>query len=183
MAMMAPRALTPGTWYTASSDGILVGAVWYPSDAGKKCSALINGYAQGIGWVWATGGNTVVHQNTWGWTMWSNANTYAVPVQKGTGFTSNVNQMGGRELDAPTGFWWVPFGRNATLSELSAAEATALGIPAPEPPPAPDPPEYDPTTAIAQLVTVIKELAGGTLPAGNERELSDALWSLVMHQP
>ncbi len=183
MTMMAPRKVDKtNTWYTASSDGILVGAVWYPSDAGKKCSALINGYADGIGWVWATGGNTVVHQNTWGSTMWSNANTFAVPVRKGTGFAVNVNQLNGREVDAPTGFWWVPFGRNATLTELSQAEATAMGLRPPEPP-RPLAPAYDPTTSIAEVVEVIKELAGGVMPAGTEHELATALRSLVMHQP
>lgn len=181
VTMMAPRTLSPGTWYTASTDGILVGTVWYPSDAGKKCSALINGYAQGIGWVWATGGNTVVHQNTWGSTMWSNANTFAVPVQRGTQFTANVSQLPGREVDAPTGFWWVPFGKNATLTELSQAEAAALGLQAPEPP-VPTEPTYDPGPAIAEIVSVVTNLAGGTLPDSDVEELVSALISLVLHQ-
>jgi hypothetical protein len=183
VAMMAPRTVNPGTWYVSSSDGILVGAVWYPSDAGKKCSALINGYADGIGWVWATGGNTVVHQNTWGSTMWSNANTFAIPVRKGTSFTGNVNQLPGREVDAPTGFWWVPFGRSASLAEMSVAEATALGLELPELPEPETPTDYDPSTAIAEIVDVIKELAGGAIPDPAERELTVALRSLVMHQP
>jgi hypothetical protein len=182
LTMMAPRVISTGIWYTASTDGILVGAVWYPSESGKKCSAQINGYADGIGWVWATGGNTVVHQNTWGSTMWSNANTFAVPVRRGTGFQVNANQMGGRDVDAPTGFWWVPFGRNATLTELSQAEATALGLKAPEPP-EPDAPSYDPSTPIAEVVGVVRELAGGSLPPGAELGLTRALRSLVMHQP
>lgn len=181
MTMMAPRTLQPGTWYTASSDGILVGAVWFPSDAGKKCSALINGYAAGIGWVWATGGNTVVSQGTWGATMWSNANTFAIPVQRGTQFTGNVNQMGGRDVDAPTGFWWVPFGRNATLTELSADEAAALGLQPPDPPD-PAAPDFDPGPAIAEVVDVARALAGGVLPGGIEAELTTALRSLALHQ-
>lgn len=146
-------------WYTSSTDGILVGAVWFPSEAGKKCAAQINGYADGIGWVWATGGNTVVWQDAFGSLMWGNANSFAVPVRRGTGFSVNVYQTEKREVDAPTGFWWVPFGRNTTLTELSQAEATAPGLQAPEL----YAPSYGPSTAIAEVVNVARQLAGGHL--------------------
>lgn len=183
VTMMAPRTISAGPWYTASTDGILVGTVWYPSDAGKKCSAIISGYADGIGWVRATGGNTVVWQNSFGSIMWSNANTFSVPVRRGTSFAANVQQIHpDKDVDAPTGFWWVPFGRNATLTELSQAEADALGLEPPELPP-PVGPAYDPTTAIAELIGVIRDLAGGELPAGVDEQLTSALYSLVTHQP
>jgi hypothetical protein len=182
VAMMAARTVSPGTWYTAGSDGLLIGTAWFPSDAGKKCAAHIGGWSNVIGWVWATGGNYVVHRDAWGSTMWGNANSFTVPVRKNTQFAAAVSQVDNRDVDAPTAFMWVPFGLSPTLTELSPDEATALGLTFPEPP-ASVTSAYDPSTAIAEVTEVIREIAGGSLPGELEQELSRALLSLVMHQP
>jgi hypothetical protein len=182
VAMMAPRKVDPNRGYTASSDGLMVATVWWPGDAGKKCAATVGGWSAATGWLFATGGNAVIHQTSGGWTQWGIGNTVTMPVAKGAAFQTHLQQVDGRELDAPTSFWWVPFGRNAGLTELSESEVSALGA---EPPPASpsETPAYDPTTAIAELVAVARELAGGDMDDAAQQELTDALRSLVLHQP
>ncbi len=185
VTMFAPRAISTGQWYSATTDGLLVGTVWWPSGgAGLRCCAIINGYGQGVGWVYATGGNTVVHADTWSTTMWNNANTYTVPVMRGTSFQANATQIGDKAADAPTSFWWYPMGRNATLTELTDDEAVALGAPAGPPPLLPaTPPAYDPGNGIVELVEVLRDVLGGNLSERDERRFSDALWSMVQTGP
>lgn len=180
VTMLNPKGIGAGS-YTPSSDGLVVGTVGWPSNAGQKCSAVAYGSTSRVGSVYATGGNDVMWTNGSSFWMWMVGGSFVLPVTKGVPFTIGVYQVNGRDVDAPTSFAWVPFGTNAALAQASEEELAAAGISAPHIP-MPSPPEpFDPDFAISEIVNVLGDALGEPLdPADNER-LTTALRGLVTH--
>lgn len=168
VAMLSPRGIAAGQ-YTASTDGLVVGTVGWPGDPGKKCSAVAYGWSSGVGNVYATGGNDVMWtdgSNSW---MWMVGGSFVLPVAAGTPFSIGVYQVKDGDVAAPTSFSWVPFGTNASLTEITEDAATAAGFVAPRiPEPAPPEP-FDPDFAITEVVDIFGEVSGEPL-SGEERD-------------
>ncbi len=127
--IMNPRSIGAGS-YVASSDGLVVGTVGWPSNAGQKCAAVAYGSTAGAGAVYARGGNRVfwVSSDAKHFSSWMVGGSFLLPVRRGYGFTVGVYQVNGNDVAAPTSFAWVPFGTSASLRELSHDEAIAYGL-------------------------------------------------------
>jgi hypothetical protein len=178
--MMNPHAIGAGT-YTPSSDGLVMGSVGFPSDSGKKCSAVATGSSAATGSVYATGGNAVVSSDGSNFLSWRVGNSFVLPVKKGAAFTISAIQAQYNEVVAPVTFAWVPFGTQAQLTELSDAEAAAAGLPgAPVLAPV-APSEFEPDFAISEILDVFAEVTGTPVPEAEAARLVAALRQLVTH--
>jgi hypothetical protein len=182
VAMMNPKGIGQGS-YTPGTDGLVVGTVGYPSDAGKKCAAVAYGWTAATGYLYATGGNDVMWTNGDSSWMWIVGNSFVLPVTMGNAFQIGVMQVGGADVAAPTSFAWVPFGTSAQLTALTEAEAATAGAVAPAMPEPVPPVPYEPDFAITEVLDVLAEVAGGPLPESDAERLSSALRGLVTHTP
>ncbi len=116
IAFQGPTALSNGTWMN-STDGFVIGSVWWPNDASKGSIAYARASANGVT-AYATGGNVGSFGTMWSDCMSSNANSFLLPVPAGIGFWCQQEQQGGggcQQMSAPTGMWWIPVGAG-TLS-------------------------------------------------------------------
>ena len=177
VTMMSPSTIQAGKTYQANSDGLLVGGVSYPSDPSKYCSTIIGGWSKSLGWVFATGGNTAITTDA----MWGVANTFTLPVRAKETFTTSVTAAPDNAVPTGTWFYWIAFGLNAPLTEVSAADVAALGIEKPAIPP-PIKQEFDVDTPIAQLVATLIEMAGADQPASTRDELIRTITALANHE-
>jgi hypothetical protein len=178
--MMSYQPIAPHVPYQCSSDGILVGSVWFAGESSQKCSAMIQGIVSGQQTVWATGGNTVVWENLVKYTMWGNANSFTVPVPKGQEFIAVVTQIGDNDIDALTAFWFVPLGLNATVTEVSNDAAAALDqqIAAKPMPSVSVLDVEDRSAAVAEVVAAVSDMIGGQVPDAAAAEFAAAVRSL-----
>ncbi len=177
LTALVPRAVTIGKTYTASSDGVLTGTVWYPSDAGAQVATRISGTCSSVGTVYATGGNAAPWITSKEWAMWSNADTFALPVPQGSTFSVAVDQRFGS--GAPTAFAWFPLARNATLHEVH------LGSAALAPPPGPEPVTFRRPNLrhrIDRVVAVVADIFGDELTPARRERMTAALEALVRHR-
>lgn len=182
VAMMNPKGIAAGG-YTASTDGLVVGTVGYPTDAGKKCSAVAWGWTSAVGNVYATGGNDVMWTNGDSYWMWIVGNSFVLPVRRAAAFTIGVTQVNGNDVAAPTSFAWVPFGTNAQLTEIDESALAAAGFPGPTLPPTAPPAPFDPDFAISEVVDVLGEALGEPLGTLERDRLTAALQVLATHDP
>jgi hypothetical protein len=116
VAFQGPTALSNGTWMN-TTDGFVIGSVWWPSDSSKGSIAYVQAASNGIN-AFATGGNVGSFGSMWSDCMSSNANSFVLPVPAGIGFSCNAQQQGSggcQQMNAPTQMWWLPVG-NGTLS-------------------------------------------------------------------
>lgn len=174
---LVARAVTPGVTYTASSDGILSGAVASPSDLGAQCAARISGTCSSVGTVYAQGGNAAPWITSDRWAMWANTNSFALPVPKGSTFSVKVDQRFGTA--APTAFTWYPLARNATLHEVDLGPAVVPG------PPMPEPVRYrhpNQRHRITQLIEAIAETFGDKFTPDRRERMTAAIEALVRHR-
>ena len=129
-----PQSIQPGmnpNWnvYTAPTDGFAVGWVYWPAgdNVSAGCMAIAFGFANGMQ-VSATGGNVGFFGPGWSDCMWSNANTFVLPVAANSQFQVMLQQMGGsgQQANAQYAFWWIPIGSGqvtATFVGTKKAEA------------------------------------------------------------
>jgi hypothetical protein len=122
LSMLNPRAINTGT-YTASSDGLVIGKISGPSDAWKRSLVWISGYIIGSIAAQATGGNV----ESWkdgnkNFTMQGNAKSFMLPVSQGLTWTISAQIATGNEENPSINFYWIPFGKNATLEKLPDIE-------------------------------------------------------------
>ena len=83
VTMGPARPLEIGKAYTAECDGILFGSVGGFGDASKKCLGMVAGWAQGIGWTYATGGNSLIHFDGWfTYTACNQRSSFSVPMPR-----------------------------------------------------------------------------------------------------
>lgn len=131
VAMMKPQVVNPGS-YGAHTDGILVGAVAWPSDPGTE--SMTFAWARGSGGFssLAGGGNYLAWMSGKNFTMCNRGGAMAIPVRGGQGVSCGVQNV--RGVQAPTQFLWVPFGSSSSLEALTQSQALALGLSG-EPPP------------------------------------------------
>lgn len=180
VSMMNPRGLGPGN-YSASSDGLVVGTVGYPSDAGKKCSAVAYGWSAATNYLYATGGNDVMWTNGDSSWMWVVGNTFVLPVSRGAAFQVGVMQVNGADLPAPTSFAWVPFGTDAQVTALEHDAAAAAGAAPPSLPEPVPPTPVEPDRAIGEILEVLAEAIGAPIPGTEADRLAAAVRSLATH--
>lgn len=180
VAMLSPRSIAAGS-YTASTDGLVVGTVSWPGDAGKKCSAIASGWSPGVGNVYATGGNDVMWTNGDDSWMWIVGGSFVLPVSAGAPFSIGVTQVGGADVAAPVAFSWVPFGTNASLTEITDEAAAAAGFVAPKLPEASPPHPFDPDFAISEIIDIFGEVSGAPLSQEEQDRLTGALQVLATH--
>jgi hypothetical protein len=176
-----PRSIGPGG-YVASSDGLVVGTVGYPSDAGKKCAAIAYATTSGVPTVYARGGNIAFWVNSKKWSMWVHPNSFTLPVRRGAGFSVGVMQVQGADVAAPTAFSWIPFGTAATLRELSDEEAAGYGLGAVAPP---EPVPWESPRVgheVAGVVNALAEILGERLTPPLRTRLRDAVLTLAIRR-
>lgn len=178
VSMMSPHQISAGS-YVASTDGVVLGTVTWPSNAGRKCAAVAYGASAGVGTVYARGGNREFWTNGKSTSMWMVGNTFVLPVKRGNGFSLGAHQAYGADEAAPTSFVWVPFGTSATLQSLSAEEATAYGLDEMIPPP----PEQVEVPRVAgevvPLLHLVAEILGDRLTPEQGRRLRAAVLTLI----
>jgi hypothetical protein len=172
---LASHPVVPGKSYTAISDGILTGTVWFTSDSpGAMVAAGISGTCSSTGTAQATGGNI----NAWGsfaqWMMARNANSFALPVPRGSSFQVAVQQLS--STPAPCAFAWIPLGLNTTAPEADPGPAGLPELPRPEPVTLRSP---SLRPAIDHLVRVAADIFGDRLTAARGQRLTAALESIV----
>jgi hypothetical protein len=180
VSMLSPRGLAPGN-YSASSDGLVVGSVGYPSDAGKKCSAIAYGWSAATGYLYATGGNDVMWTNGDSSWMWIVGNTFVLPVSRGAAFQVGVMQVNGADLPAPTSFAWVPFGTNAQVTSIDDDAAAAAGAAPPSLPEPVPPTPFEPDLAIGEILDVLAEVVGAPIAGPEADRLAAAVRALATH--
>ncbi len=180
VSMFNPKGISPGQ-YTASTDGLVVGSVAWNSDVGNKCSAVAYGWASGVGTVYATGGNDVMWTNGDDSWMWMVGGSFVLPVSAGAPFTLGVYQVNGADQAAPTGFSWVPFGTNASLTQISEEAASAAGFVTPQFPEPSPPQAFDPDFAISEIIDIFGEVSGSPLSQQKKDRLNGALQVLATH--
>ncbi|HVB41895.1 MAG TPA: hypothetical protein VNF47_04215 [Streptosporangiaceae bacterium] len=176
LTALVPRAVSPDTTYTASSDGILTGTVWYPADAGAQCATRISGTCSSVGTVYATGGNAAPWLTQKEWAMWSNANSFALPVPQGSTFSVSVAQRFG--TGAPTAFSWYPLARNATMHEVDLRPAVVPAADGPEPVTFRRPSERH---QIDRVVDAFAAILGDRVTPAMRRQVTSALEAIVRH--
>jgi hypothetical protein len=118
------QVVGPGT-YTAPTDGFVVGYVMRPSDVGKLCATWIYGSTSGIN-VGALGGNVGMFKpsNSWQKVQAINPQSFTFPVRKGATWSVSVQNSSDNEINAPTVFYWIPFGTaptGATIEKIAEA--------------------------------------------------------------
>ncbi|HEX6289566.1 MAG TPA: hypothetical protein VFZ66_10265, partial [Herpetosiphonaceae bacterium] len=179
VSMLNARGVNPGN-YTASTDGLVVGIVSFPSDPSKKCIARLYGQTSTMT-VWATGGNMVSWMDGGSYIRSNNPNSFVLPVQQGQAWNVSVQQSQYNEVSAPTAFYWVPFGKNASLQELSEQEAAALGLTPPEPFQSFASSWPEPDLAISQLLDILSQVTGEQIPTELQDRFARAIRELVIH--
>jgi hypothetical protein len=179
-SIMNPRSIGAGS-YVASSDGLVVGTVGWPNNAGLKCAAVAYGSSAGAGTVYARGGNRVfwVSSNAKNFSSWMVGGSFLLPVRRGYGFTVGVYQVNGNDVAAPTSFAWVPFGTSASLRELSPDEAIAWGLDAITLPPPWELSAPPVGTPVSQLMEVIAGILGDRLTPELRHRLRRAVLTLA----
>lgn len=177
----SPRAIAPGG-YVASTDGLVVGTVGYPSDAGKKCAAIAYGGTSGVPTVYARGGNVVFWTSGKKSGMWIHANSFTFPVRRGAGFSVGVMQVNGADVAAPTAFFWIPFGTSATLRALDDEEAAAYGLDAVAPPEAIPLESPRVGRAVVDVVDAVGAILGDRLTPPLRTRLRDAVLDLSIRR-
>jgi hypothetical protein len=164
LAVLNPRQVFAPNSYTANVDGILTGQVGNGgSDPASRSVTWITGSTNTGLVAQATGGNVCQWRSGNDTYMASNPNAFALPVLRGTSFTVGVKQGNNNQVNAPTTFWYFPFGTTASVDVLSELEASSAG--------ATIPPEtgnavYEwivPDTAIADLLALLSQLLGTDL--------------------
>jgi hypothetical protein len=181
VTMLNPKGIGAGS-YTPSSDGLVVGTVGWPGNAGQKCSAVAYGWTARIGNVYATGGNDVMWTNGSTFWMWMVGGSFVLPVSRGAPFTIGVYQVNGADVAAPVSFAWVPFGTSAALAEASDEELAASGYSGLHVPmPATEPAPFDPDFAISEIIGVLGDAMDEPLDPGDSDRLTTALRDLVYH--
>jgi hypothetical protein len=111
VAFQGPTGLSNGNWMN-STDGFVIGSVWWPSDPSKGSIAWVQAASNGIN-AFATGGNVGSFGRAWGYCMSSNGNSFLLPVPAGIGFWCQAQQQNSsdcQQMNASTGMWWVPVG-------------------------------------------------------------------------
>lgn len=124
MAMFNPMPIATGQ-YTPSTDGFVIGIVG-PVNPGPDATGIAYGYTAPFGNIYAHGGNQLGwrdSKNTW---MTPCAGSFLMPVRRGAAFALWTQVLGSAP---PFSFIWVPFGTSAHLTELTAEEAAACGLP------------------------------------------------------
>lgn len=178
--MMNPRGISAGS-YVASSDGLVVGTVGWPNNAGLKCAAVAYGSTAGAGNVYARGGNRVfwVSSNAKNFSSWMVGGSFLLPVRRGNGFTIGVYQVNGNDVAAPVSFAWVPFGTSASLRALSPTEAVAYGLDTSTPPLVQELSSPPVGTEITHLMEVIAGILGDRLTPELRHRLRRAVMTLA----
>ncbi len=178
VSMMSPHPISTGS-YTASSDGIVIGSVGWPSNAGIKCAAIAYGASAGVGTVYARGGNRVFWTSGKDSSMWMVGNTFVLPVKRGNGFSLGVYQVNGADQAAPTSFAWIPFGTSASLQSLSAEEATAYGLDELIPPPPQRSTAPQIGGEVAPLLELVAHALGDRLSPDQAKRFKSAVLTLA----
>ncbi len=178
--ILNPKPLGAGN-YVPSSDGLVIGTVGWPSNAGQKCAAVAYGGTAGSGNVYARGGNRMfwVSSDAKKYAMWMVGGSFLLPVRRGVGFTLGVYQVNGNEVAAPVSFAWVPFGTSAALRELSSGEAAAYGLDAVTPLPPQELSVPNVGTEVGHLMEVIAGILGDRLTPELRHRLRRAVLTLA----
>lgn len=170
-ALNTARGVNPGS-YQASTDGIVVGVVRFPpNDSGHLCVTWIWGSnSDGVS-VMATGGNVGGFDSSWNKWQFSNGQTFAFPVRRGTTWSVSVSNGDKNQVNAPTAFYFIPLG-----TPPSGEAFTRIG----DPPPAPAVSGVQRTTRkseepLVKLVDVIEVLLDRPLDRDMRQRLLDIL--------
>jgi hypothetical protein len=119
-ALGTPQTATSGT---AATDGFVIGWVGCPpnSERSRLCNTVITLSLNGTAYAQATGGNVLIgfiNPNIYGGVL---AGSAIMPVPKGAKWSTDVEAVGGTEITAPTGFWWVSLGGTGQAPEGEAS--------------------------------------------------------------
>jgi hypothetical protein len=168
LAAFAPRPVGAGVTYSATSDGLVVGSIKTPDQMDNASAARISGTCSWTGTVYAEGGITEYAVDDKDWYWWGNPNTFVLPVPAGSTFWVGVTQKYGTL--AAVAFWWVPFARNATLTEVGPAEAAGEVEVHTRP---------DVRAEVARVLAAFAPLAGDRLTPALRERLTTALLDLT----
>jgi hypothetical protein len=174
LAGLVPRAVTAGRTYTASSDGYLIGVVWWPNSPTDQVATRISGNCSGVGTVYATGGNYCPWRSKTEAMMRGNAGSFTLSVPKGASFSAGVEQRFG--TGAPTSFVWMPMARNATLQEIDPQAAGLNPVPEDLPVTMRRPSLRRP---IERILAVVGDIFGDRLTPDQRRRVARALDTLA----
>jgi hypothetical protein len=119
------QSINPNT-YTAPTDGFLTGYVGSAANNQQKCKTIIYGSTEG-NTVTATGGN---YTSFFRWdiadsTAWIGGlqNSFCIPVRKGAQFSASLYNDPNNEINAPTNFYWIPFGTGNVSAPILTGDA------------------------------------------------------------
>jgi hypothetical protein len=117
-ALQSAVAIQPGNYGPAPTDGFVYAYTSGSTEAGALCSNLLSGSSGGLT-LTALGGNVVIWILHSYWASNSNPATLLLPVKKGNGFSISSFIPTYSKANAPTSFWWIPFGASSSPQQMA----------------------------------------------------------------
>jgi hypothetical protein len=178
-AMTSAQAINPGT-HQANTDGFVIGYVSSPGDSGQwgfALATIIMTNSSGA-MVRATGGEAYLCDSSSNGYIYANSQSALLPVMKGENYSLTVALTNSNQYNPACYFWFIPLGAgSAGAATIQLSDEVTV-----------NPEAHQACAAVAvernphaadDVVKMIGEIMGKSIPSAEKKELAAALNAMV----